>query len=91
MTAKEKQMKREKSAALLKEYGTIVPGGVHSNFREPVYFERASGARLYDVDGNEYIDCVVNNGACILGHDDPDIAAEAKRFGRASVPASNPS
>jgi glutamate-1-semialdehyde 2,1-aminomutase len=72
-------MKFAKSAALLKEYGTIVPGGVHSNFREPVYFERARGSRLYDVDGNEYIDCVVNNGACILGHDDPDIAAEVRK------------
>ncbi|UCF90064.1 MAG: aspartate aminotransferase family protein [Desulfobacterales bacterium] len=72
-------MKVEKSTALLERYGGIIPGGVHSNFRQPVYFERASGSRLYDVDGNEYIDCVVNNGACILGHGDPDVAAEVKK------------
>lgn len=74
----EEQMKIEKSRAWLKEYGAIIPGGVHSNFRQPVYFDRASGSRLYDVDGNEYIDCVINNGACILGHGDPDVAAEVK-------------
>ena len=58
-------MNWEKSKALLNVYGEIIPGGVHSNFRQPVYFERADGSRLWDVDGNEYIDCVVNNGACI--------------------------
>jgi glutamate-1-semialdehyde 2,1-aminomutase len=72
-------MNWEKSKALLNAYGEIIPGGVHSNFRQPVYFERADGARLWDVDGNEYIDCVVNNGACILGHGDPDVAAEVQK------------
>jgi len=72
-------MNLEKSKALLNTYGEMIPGGVHSNFRQPVYFERADGARLWDVDGNEYIDCVVNNGACILGHGDPDIAAEVQK------------
>jgi len=66
-------MKTERSHALLKEYGDVIPGGVHSNFRTPVYFTKARGARLWDVDGNEYIDCIANNGACILGHGDPDV------------------
>ena len=66
-------MKTERSQALLKEHGDVVPGGVHSNFRAPVYFTKARGARLWDVDGNEYIDCIANNGACILGHGDPDV------------------
>lgn len=66
-------MKTERSQALLREYGTVVPGGVHSNFRTPVYFTKARGARVWDVDGNEYIDCIANNGACILGHGDPDV------------------
>lgn len=66
-------MEREKSQALFEKYRNIVPGGVHSNFRRPYYFERAQGSRLWDVDGNEYIDCIVNNGACILGHADKDV------------------
>lgn len=66
-------MKTERSQILFREYGGIVPGGVQSNFRMPVYFARAEGARLWDVDGNEYIDCIANNGACILGHGDPDV------------------
>lgn len=66
-------MKTERSQALLRDYGDVVPGGVHSNFRSPIYFTEARGSRLWDVDGNEYIDCTVNNGACILGHGDPDV------------------
>ena len=64
-----------KSNRLLEEYGVIVPGGVHSNFRRPIYFREARGAYLWDVDGNQYLDCVVNNGACILGHGDADVTA----------------
>jgi glutamate-1-semialdehyde 2,1-aminomutase len=48
---------------------------VHSNFRTPVYFTKALGSRLWDVDENEYIDCIANNGACILGHGDPNVEA----------------
>ncbi|NIA10845.1 MAG: aminotransferase class III-fold pyridoxal phosphate-dependent enzyme [Nitrospiraceae bacterium] len=66
-------MKTERSQALEKKYDNVVPGGVHSNFRTPVYFTKAQGSRLWDVDGNEYIDCIANNGACILGHGDPDV------------------
>lgn len=69
----------EGSQALLKEYGEVVPGGVHSNFRSPIYFTEARGSRLWDVDGNEYIDCTVNNGACILGHADPNVEAEVMK------------
>jgi glutamate-1-semialdehyde 2,1-aminomutase len=64
-----------KSNRLLEEYGGIVPGGIHSNFRRPIYFREAAGAYLWDLDGNQYLDCVVNNGACILGHGDADVTA----------------
>jgi glutamate-1-semialdehyde 2,1-aminomutase len=48
-------------------------GGVSSNFRMggepvPLFFERAAGARLWDVDGNEYVDYVLGMGPVILGH-----------------------
>jgi glutamate-1-semialdehyde 2,1-aminomutase len=72
-------MNTAKSEVLFDEYRKVVPGGVNSNFRAPIYFERAQGSRMWDVDGNEYVDCVVNNGACILGHGDPDIEAEVTR------------
>ncbi|MEM0482638.1 MAG: aspartate aminotransferase family protein [Nitrososphaerota archaeon] len=61
-----------RSMMLFEEANSYVAGGVHSNFRyrepHPIYFSRARGSRIWDVDGNEYIDCVVNMGACILGH-----------------------
>jgi glutamate-1-semialdehyde 2,1-aminomutase len=48
-------------------------GGVSSNFRMggqpvPLFFERADGARLWDIDGNEYLDYVLGMGPIILGH-----------------------
>lgn len=54
---------------------TLLPGGVNSPVRAfnavggtPPYFERASGAWLYDIDGNEFIDYVSSWGAIIHGH-----------------------
>jgi len=69
-------MSTERSEALLQAYRKVVPGGVHSNFRDPIYMAKAAGSRMWDVDGNEYIDCTVSNGACILGHGDPDVERE---------------
>ena len=52
-----------------------MPGGVNSPVRAfrmvggaPVFIERAKGARIYDVDGKEYIDYVCSWGPAILGH-----------------------
>jgi glutamate-1-semialdehyde 2,1-aminomutase len=53
----------------------LVTGGVNSGFRYrdpfPLYFSRAEGSRVWDIDDNEYLDFLVANGACILGHKDP--------------------
>jgi glutamate-1-semialdehyde 2,1-aminomutase len=67
-----------------------IPGGVNSPVRafrgvggEPVFFERAEGAYLYDADGKRYIDYVGSWGPMILGHAHPEvIAAVAERIGR---------
>lgn len=67
------ERKLNKSKELFKQYEHVVASGTHSNFRSPIYFEKAKGSRIWDIDGNEYIDCIANNGACILGHGDPDI------------------
>ncbi|MCS6860134.1 MAG: aminotransferase class III-fold pyridoxal phosphate-dependent enzyme, partial [Abditibacteriales bacterium] len=53
-------------------------GGVSSHFRAagkpcPLFFARAAGARLWDVDGNEYIDYALGQGPMILGHSPPEV------------------
>ncbi|MFZ8997207.1 MAG: glutamate-1-semialdehyde 2,1-aminomutase [Ilumatobacteraceae bacterium] len=60
----------------------VVPGGVNSSIRafrsvggRPYVVARAEGARLWDVEGNEYIDLVQSYGAVILGHAHPAITA----------------
>jgi glutamate-1-semialdehyde 2,1-aminomutase len=62
-----------------------IPGGVNSPVRafrglgrEPFFVERAEGARIWDVDGNEYIDYVGSWGPAILGHA-PAVVVEAVR------------
>lgn len=49
----------------------VLPGGVNSNVRllaPPIFFARGAGARLVDVDGNEYIDYLLGQGPNFLGH-----------------------
>lgn len=65
------------SAALYEIARTISPGGVHSAGRwddpHPLYIDRAAGSRLWDVDGNEYIDLHAGHGPAILGYNDPEV------------------
>ncbi|HEX5839984.1 MAG TPA: aspartate aminotransferase family protein [Anaerolineales bacterium] len=42
--------------------------------KQPVVFVRGQGALLYDMDGNEYLDCAAGHGAANLGHGHPKIA-----------------
>ena len=55
----------------------IMPAGVESNFRlldpYPFYVDRGKGSRIWDVDGNEYIDFLNGQGMILLGHDIPKI------------------
>ena len=56
----------------------VVPGGVNSNVRLEVaqrYFARGAGARLWDTDGQEYIDYVLGQGPAFLGHAHPRMLA----------------
>ncbi len=62
-----------KSVALYEEGQALLAGGVSSNFRYgtnpvPLFYARGEGSRLYDVDGNGYIDYGLGNGPVILGH-----------------------
>jgi glutamate-1-semialdehyde 2,1-aminomutase len=63
-----------------------MPGGVNSPVRafkningNPIFFERAKGAYLFDADGNEYIDYIGSWGPMIMGHSHPEIVDAIKR------------
>ncbi len=63
----------EKSRALYERATHSIAGGVNSGIRKleqpvPLYFESGSGSRLRDVDGNEYIDFQIGQGAILFGH-----------------------
>ncbi|HEU4559554.1 MAG TPA: glutamate-1-semialdehyde 2,1-aminomutase [Longimicrobium sp.] len=75
-------MTRPKSAELFRRAQAVTPGGVNSPVRafravggEPFFVARAEGARIWDVDGNEYIDYVLSWGPMILGHAHPAVIA----------------
>jgi len=75
-------MNRNKSKKLFAEAQRYLPGGVDSPVRafkavggEPLFIERGFGSRIYDADGNEYIDYVCSWGPLILGHAHPDVVA----------------
>lgn len=64
----------------------VIPGGVNSPVRAfksvgltPFYIERAAGSRIYDIDGNEYIDYISSWGPLILGHAQPEVVEAIKK------------
>ena len=77
--------KIDNSIALFEEAKTLMPGGVNSPVRafkningNPIFFEKAAGAYLYDADGNEYIDYIGSWGPMIMGHSHPEIVKAIK-------------
>ena len=71
-----------RSAELMGRAERLFPGGVNSPVRAfravggtPRVIERASGARMWDVDGNEVIDYIGSWGPMILGHTHPEVLA----------------
>ena len=72
----------DKSAAAFAEAKQYMPGGVNSPVRSyrgvggtPPFIASASGSRIIDIDGNEYIDYVGSWGPMILGHAHPKVTA----------------
>ena len=68
-------MQYQRSSQLFIEAEKVIPGGVNSPVRAfksvggtPIFVERASGAYLYDADGNKLIDYINSWGPMILGH-----------------------
>ena len=79
-------MGRRRSIGLYHRALEIIPGGVNSPVRAfkaigvpPSFIERAKGSKIFDVDGNEYIDYVCSWGPMILGHAHPKIVAALKK------------
>jgi len=75
-----------RSAELFARAVRVIPGGVNSPVRSfaavggrPIFFARGAGSRIYDVDGNEYIDCVCSWGPLILGHAHPLVVERVQR------------
>lgn len=79
-------MHYQRSSTLFKEAKQFIPGGVNSPVRAfqsvggtPIFVEKASGAYLYDVDGNILIDYIASWGPMILGHAYPPVIEALKR------------
>ena len=73
-------MENKKSQALFEKAVKYIPGGVNSPVRacgsvggDPLFIERADGSKVFDADGNAYIDYVGSWGPMILGHRHPEV------------------
>ena len=73
-------MKTQRSKQLFQAAQELIPGGVNSPVRafrsvggHPRFIKRAKGSRLYDADGNSYLDYVLSWGPMILGHASPSV------------------
>ena len=75
-----------KSAAVFAEARQVMPGGVNSPVRSfrsvggiPPFLVKGSGSKVWDVDGNEYIDYVLSYGPLLMGHAAPMIGEAVKK------------
>lgn len=82
-------MNTKNSQALFSRAKEVMPGGVNSPVRafkavggSPIFIERAQGSRIYDVDGNEFIDYVCSYGPLILGHAHPEVVQAIEEAAR---------
>jgi len=71
---------RVRSREAFERAARLIPGGVNSPARafgavggQPIFIARGEGARLYDLDGNDYLDYVGSWGPLILGHCHPRV------------------
>ena len=79
------QLKNSNGQKLYKRVRSIIPGGTQLLSKRPElfapdlwpsYFSKAKGSRVWDLDGNEFIDMsIMAVGACILGYTDDDVDA----------------
>jgi glutamate-1-semialdehyde 2,1-aminomutase len=85
LTERQRAIHRERTAGsgdLFRRAAAVMPAGVPSQFQSndpwPVYITQGRGARIWDVDGNEYLDFHNGFGVMCVGHANPAIAAAVK-------------
>ena len=78
-----------RSHDLLQRSAELFPGGVNSPVRafrgvggEPFFVKRGAGSRIWDADGNEYVDYVLSWGPLVLGHAPPPVLEALERVMR---------
>ena len=78
-------MQLQKSEELFNQAQKYIPGGVNSPVRSfravggtPPFIARGSGSKVWDVDGNEYIDYLGSWGPLVLGHSHPAVVEAVK-------------
>lgn len=74
-----------KSAELLERAKKSLAGGVASEFRKynhphALFYSHANGSKIYDVDGNEYLDFTLSQGPMILGHNHPHVTNRVEEY-----------
>ncbi|WP_096153142.1 MULTISPECIES: glutamate-1-semialdehyde 2,1-aminomutase [Bacillus] len=76
----------EKSKQAFIESSKVLPGGVNSPVRafksvnmDPIFMERGKGSKIYDIDGNEYVDYVLSWGPLIHGHSNDRVVEAIKK------------
>ncbi len=78
----ELEKRTKKSKKIFEEAIKYTPYGVHSNYRAldpyPIYFKYGKGSKLYDADGNEYLDFNMAFGALTIGHSHPVLVKKLK-------------
>ena len=79
----------DRSARLMERAVSLMPGGVNSPVRafrsvggDPLFMERGEGSRIYDADGNSYLDYVMSYGPLILGHAQPEVVEAIQKTAR---------
>ncbi len=79
----------DRSARLMERALQRMPGGVNSPVRafrsvggDPLFMERGEGARIFDADGNSYVDYVMSYGPLILGHTYPEVIEAVEETAR---------
>ncbi|GGC15514.1 glutamate-1-semialdehyde 2,1-aminomutase [Parapedobacter defluvii] len=73
------------SAILLDRAKQVLAGGVSSEFRKynhphAIFYSHGKGSRIYDVDGNEYLDFTLSQGPLILGHSHPHVLKSVAEY-----------
>lgn len=73
------------SAALLERAKKVLAGGVSSEFRKynhphALFYTHGKGSRIYDVDGNEYLDFTLSQGPLLLGHSHPEVLKAIQEY-----------